>query len=158
MAVGIDAKLVELSWQPGTFDLQLDANGDIATEDSFDSAIFCSLFTDRRASSSQIALPELRRGWIGDERTPGFQMGSVLWLYEMSRLNRTTANGIEDAAVQALGWMVDEGYAVAVEADMTLEGPEQGTLEIRLTKPTGEVETRLWNLWALTGMDFGGAA
>ena len=158
MAVGIDVQLFEMTDHHGVYDLQLDANGDVATIDAFDTAIFVSLFADARASDSQVQRPEDRRGWIGNERTPGFEMGGLLWIWDQPRLNRDTANGIEDAAQGALSWLVTDGYALAVSATATLQGPEKLTLTIDITQPDGTVESRQFDLWALTGTVFGEAA
>ena len=155
MAVGIDCKLIEIESYPGVYDVQLDALGDVATEDSFDTGIFVSLFTDKRAEPSQIARPEDRRGWIGNERTPGFQVGSYLWLFEQSRLTRDVANSIEDASEGALRWMIDDGYAVSVRGAMSLFGSERGSLTLSIIKPDGTVETPLFDLWDLTGITWG---
>ena len=155
---GIDVKLGTLIGEAtetrGAYDLQLNAQGDIATEDAFDTAMLVSLFTDARALPSQVALPERRRGWIGDERTPGEQMGGLLWLFQMQRLTRSVANEIEDAAEQALAWMVTEEYAVTVNATATISSEDRLTLEILVTKPSGDVEARLFELWSATGKTF----
>ena len=84
---GIDAKLVEIGG--GLYDIQLGDDGDILTEDAFDTAIIVSIFSDRRADESEALIPEMRRGWIGNESTPGIEIGSKLWLYEQARLTRT---------------------------------------------------------------------
>ena len=152
-AVGIDAQLFRIQ---GTqiYDVGLAANGDLSTNDAFDTAIFVSLFTDARASYEQVPQPELRRGWHGDERTPGFQLGGFLWLWEQPRSNAEAANGIAVAAEGSLRWMVDGGYAVTVRA--TAE-PFQDRIELRieLTSPSGEVEDRLFTLWNQTGKLWG---
>lgn len=152
---GIDVKLVRSTIVPGVFDLQLDAAGDIATEDSFDTAISVSLFTDARASETQVVLPELRRGWVGNERTPGFQMGGHLWLFQMPRLNQVTANALKDAARGALRWLVEDGFALQIRTEIFLIDSERARLEILITKPNGETETKQFNLWSNSGRTFG---
>ncbi len=155
MPVGIDAKLKRMASFPGVFDLQLDANGDIASEDSFDTAIFVSLGTDARASKDQVLEPTLRRGWIGNERTPGFQIGGLLWLYDGDRITPAVKSGMENAAEQSLEWLVLGGYATAVSATVSFVGREQANLLVLLTKPNGEIEHRNFTLWAQTGLTFG---
>lgn len=150
----MDVKLRESPLAPGVADLQLDANGDIAHEESWDTAIFVSLFTDARAEPHQVPVPERRRGWGGNERTPGRQMGGVLWLFEMPRMDRRTANAIEDAAELCLAWMVKEGYATRVKAVATLVDTTRLDLEITITYPDSPVETRLYELWENTGKTF----
>ena len=69
------------------FDWSIDGNGDITADDSFDSSIFASLYSDRRADESQISAPQNRRGWNGDVNTTleGYLFGSLLWLLERKK-------------------------------------------------------------------------
>ncbi len=160
MAAGIDVKLLNLAGFSGNWDLQLDSDGDIASEDSFDAAIVVSLFSDKRADASQVGPQELRRGWIGDESTPGFQIGSRLWLFNQERLTRSTLNRLAEEARESLQWMIDEGHAKSVDATAE-RGAAVGQviLEVQIGKPHPEsVETLLFDLWSKTGVDFGGTA
>ena len=80
-------KDIVLILENGSFDLVIE-NGDFKNEEGFDTAIWVSLFTDARASESQVLIPENRRGWLGnlvsdvEER----QLGSFLWLVEQRKL------------------------------------------------------------------------
>ena len=49
------------------FDIALAEDGDLLTVNSFDTALKMSLFCERRASAAEEGVPELRRGWIGNE-------------------------------------------------------------------------------------------
>lgn len=151
---GIDAILTENA--SGVYDMTIDSNGDIASGDQYDTAILVSLFTDRRALASEVARPERRRGWIGNEVTPGIEMGSRLWLLEQERATREVANLASDWATEALRWLVDDGYAIAVTATASFTA---STLmaTIQITRPTGDVETRLVSLWDNTGVGYDGS-
>ncbi len=153
-APGIDVKLRDSPLAPGTVDIQLDSTGDIAHEDSWDTAIYVSLFTDARATEDQMPIPERRRGWGGNERTPGQQMGGLLWLFEQPRMDRDLANALEDAADGALQWMVTEGYARSVKSTVTLINTERLNLAIRIVHVDGRVEEPLFELWENTGKTF----
>lgn len=147
---GIDATLQRLDG--GTYDLKIGFDGDLETEDSFDAAILVSLLADARASESEVPEASRRRGWIGNELTPGFELGSKLWLYEQSRVTRTTLNGIQDAARLALRWLVDEGYAAAVrEVSASIEPGGRATLEVAIERSPSVVERRFFDLWTNTG-------
>jgi len=149
MTVGIDATLVPV---PGTqtFDMTIDAEGDIASQDSFDAAIVVSLFTDARASESEEWHPEHRRGWIGNEATPGIQIGSKLWLLEQRRLTQTTANDARDFAKAALDWMVGDEHALSVSSTATVT-PDGLALRVDITRPNSQVVQRFYDLWDNTG-------
>jgi len=146
---GIDAELQLLD--SGIYDLQIGDDGDIKTEDSFDTAILVSLFTDRRASSAEILPSHRRRGWIGNESTPGIEIGSKLWLFEQSRITATSLSGIADAAQECLQWMVDQRIAKSVTANATSTSTGVA-LDIEITRPNSNVERRHFDLWENTGV------
>jgi len=66
---------------------EIDESGDLKHDESFDSFINVSLFSDRRANESEMQQPEKRRGWEGDEflNLNDYLIGSKLWLLEQSR-------------------------------------------------------------------------
>jgi phage gp46-like protein len=128
------------------YDFHLDENGDIGTADQLDTAMLMSVFCERRASPSEMQPPELRRGWIGNSATPGFEIGSKLWLYEQARLTRSTLNGIAAEALAGLKWLIEDGIALDMEASMSIDG-----LTVAITRPNSEVATRFYNLWEGTG-------
>ena len=128
------------------YDFRLDANGDIATGDQLDTALLMSLFCERRAAESEMPVPELRRGWIGNAVTPDFEIGSKLWLYEQARITRTTLNGITAEALAGLNWLVEDGIAESVIVNTTIAG-----LTVTLTRQNSEVSTQFYKLWEGTG-------
>jgi phage gp46-like protein len=150
MARGIDAVLQRL--EGGAFDIKVGADGDIETADFFDTAIYVSLFSDRRANESEVLESHRRRGWIGNEYTPGFEGGSKLWLFEQSRLTRTVVNEVEDAAREALQWFVDDEFAVAIRKSDLRVTTTGLSLEIVIERPYGKVEKRYFELWEGTGL------
>jgi len=140
--IGIDAVLYD---EVG-FDIAFTAEGDIETADQLDTAVKMSLFCERRATPSEMPVPELRRGWIGNEATPGFEIGSKVWLYEQARMTQTILNGLEAAAANGLDWLVDDAIAVKLETSIT---PTE--LLITAYRPNSEVATFYYNLWEGTG-------
>ena len=112
---GIDAVLRRLDG--GVYDLKIGFDGDIETEDFFDTAILVSILSDKRANESEVLEARHRRGWIGDEsRDDGHLIGSKLWLFDQSRLTRTVMNSIEDEVKDSLQWFVEDGHAVAIRS------------------------------------------
>lgn len=147
---GIDAVLQELPG--GIYDIKIGFDGDIETADSFDTYIIVALLTDARADESEVADARKRRGWIGNEHTPGFEMGSKLHLFEQSRLTRTTMNGIEDEALDALQSLVDDGFAVAIRSADVRATVTGVILETEIQRTPSEVEKRFFELWNQTGL------
>jgi len=134
-----------------TWDFTIAADGGIETESFFDTAILTSLYEEKRASSSEVERPELRRGWIGNESTPDFERGSKLWLFSQSRLTRSVINGIISAANEALAWLVEQDYALSVTSDVELSNGTVNLL-IQLERPDGQIDKRLLPLWDRSGI------
>ena len=146
-----DAVLSENKNAGVRFDISIDEDGDILTNDFFDTAIIVSLFSDKRALASQVLESSLRRGWIGNEFTPGFEMGSRLWIFSQARLTRDTINAMISIANDALKWMVDDNLAIGIKSDVTLVSGKV-VLQIEITRPDSKVEKRLFELWNNSGV------
>ena len=143
-----DVRIIQSS--SSLWDLTLDSSGDLDSGDFFDSSLAYSLLGERRASPSEVPTSSRRRGWIGNEGQ-GFENGSKLWLYEQSRLTRSTLNAIQSEAVDALLWLVEEGYAVNVQAFASLSGGNI-VLEVFIYRFNSIVERRFFELWQNTGV------
>lgn len=144
-----DTKLVQQ--EDFSYDLEIE-NGDFVIDDALETALTVSLLSDRRADESQVAQPELRRGWIGDLVTTlsGYLFGSHLWLNEQSRATQETLNSIKDAAEKALQWLLDTGLALKVEARTSFVELSSVRLDIIITSPDGSVSNIAFNLWKRT--------
>lgn len=145
--VGADAELLETD---GVYDMVIDSVGDIKTKDFFDTAILMSLYCERRAVPSEMPSSHLRRGWIGNESTPGFEIGSKLWLFEQARLTRSVLNSVDSVAKESLVWMVSDNIAKSIEAQSRLSKASL-VLEITITRPNSSVVTQYFDLWENTG-------
>lgn len=149
MPAKMDAVLVDLG--RGVFDIEIDEFGDIRTEDTFETALIVSLFSDARADASEVQDARRRRGWIGDEGTaPPDNTGSKLWIYEQARLTRTIANQVEDAARRALQWLVQDGHAVSVRRAELVISQEAVRFVVEILTEVG-AQTRSFVLWEATG-------
>jgi len=133
----------------GYYDISLDTDGDIATQDSFDTALLMSLFCERRALPSEVTTPNLRRGWIGND---GFEIGSKLWLYEQARINRDTMNGVNTSANNGFKWLVDDKLLASVSATSTVTQSAL-SLTVELKRFNSTVEYRYYDLWSNTGVN-----
>lgn len=135
----------------GIYDISLTDEGDIETKAFFDTALLISIFAERRAEVSEVPESELRRGWIGNESTPGFEIGSKIWLYEQARLNRDTLNGIKTEAFNALTWLTDNNYVVSHDTNTVLNENKDIELIIDLFRSNSEVENKVFTLWENSG-------
>lgn len=151
MSVGKTTDAVLSKDATGLYDFTLDATGDILTEDFFNTSILMSLFCERRAIASEMPASHLRRGWIGNESTPGFEIGSKVWLFEQSRLTRATLNGIDSVIKESLRWMIEDGYALGVAVRSLLSQNNSIAVEVTITRPNSKVEKRYFDLWENTG-------
>lgn len=147
-----DAKLTKTDGPvQGHWDFTLDSSGDIATEDFFDTSLLYSIFGERRASESEVLESQRRRGWIGNESTPGFENGSKIWLFEQSRIDRDTLNGIQTAAQDGLKWLIEDGLAISTTSIATLQNGRV-VLQIVVERPNSKVERRFFTLWENSGV------
>ena len=150
MTVGIDACLQEISG--GLYDLQLDWKGDIQSKDFFDTSIIVSVFSEQRANESEVFESKSRRGWIGNESTPNFEIGSKVWLYEQSKFTKTVQNNLTIAIRQSLQWLIDDGFAVSI-GDIKIIVTVTGiSFEVTIRRPNSKVEKRHYILWENTAL------
>ncbi len=142
-----DAELLETN---GVFDFQIDSDGDIKTKDFFDTSLLMTIFCERRALESEMPASHLRRGWIGNLETPGFEIGSKLWLYYQARRTNKTKNGANTALTNGFKWLVDGGYALSYDVVTTLTSTGASAL-VTIKRSNSKVEKRLFELWDNTG-------
>lgn len=117
MGLPVDCKLRKT--ERDTFDIDWDEDGDFVMTDGYETAVLCSLLGERRARSYEIALPQYRRGWIGNilHETIDDEDGCGNWLYTQSRLNSTTINGVRDESEKGLIWMIDDNIATRINVN-----------------------------------------
>lgn len=146
-----DAVLIDNPALGVRYDIGIDSDGDILTDDFFDTAILVSLFSDKRALPSQVLESSNRRGWIGNEFTPGFEIGSRLWTLGQSRITVDVINVTRNTTIESLQWMITDNHAISTAADVF---PQQGRviLEVETTRPNSKVEKRLFELWNNSGV------
>lgn len=134
----------------GVWDFNLTPEGDLDNGDFLDSSITYALLGEQRASISEVAIAEHRRGWIGNEGAD-FENGSKIWIYHQSRLTRTTINGIKDAALSALNYFVSDGIATKIDVDVLIENNSL-LLKVDIFVSSSKVETKFFTLWQNTGL------
>lgn len=114
-------------------------------EDTLQTAVIISLFTDRRATADDKLPPNQtdRRGWVGDEFTsddfdnrPDY-WGSLLWLCYGGKSTGDLLEFARFAAAESLDWMVRTELAsrVSVTAQWTGERGDRLAIRPAIYKP-----------------------
>jgi phage gp46-like protein len=140
--------VLEVNESTGQYDIIFNEDGDIETQDFFDTAILYSLFGERRASPDEVVEPKRRRGWIGNE---DFENGSKLWLLEQARITRETLNRAQYEASTGLEWLVEDGFAVSIDDPVATVKGGKMQLEIAIRRSRDEVIRKFYTLWENTG-------
>lgn len=127
---------------------------DLTSEDGLDTAIAMSLFTDARAPDNAFAIPEKRRGWMGNLESPieGRQLGGFLWLVDQSRLTQDTLNTSVNYARLALNWFIEDGIANSIVVTGEIIPRSGIRLKVVFTAQTDKVSTHYFDLWEQTGV------
>jgi phage gp46-like protein len=128
-------------------------SGDLLGDDSLETAVLISLFTDQRVSVAELPSGEessSRRGWWGDlfADIESDQIGSKLWLYQRAKRTQDNLTQIETTATESLKWLLDDGVAksVSVEASFDDDNDSGVIIEIEITKPD-DTENRFKFFW-----------
>jgi len=132
----------------GDWDIDF-ANGDFELTDGLDSAVYMSVFCEKRASSSQVSEPNLRRGHFTNEfsKIEGYQIGSLFWLYTQQAKNTdSNLRLLEGAVSDGLAWMIEDNIfsKVKVKATRSISTIQ---LEIELINKL-QKNSRYYNLFA----------
>lgn len=116
------------STQLDAFDVSIDAlNADLSSDSALTTAIILSLLTDRTAQASEMDAGGDRRGWWADAyAADGDEFGSRLWLLEREKQTAATLARAKAYVAEALQWLVDDGFATAV--DVVVFAPQRGWL------------------------------
>jgi len=100
----------------GIYDFSF-ADGDFTYVEGLDSAIQMSILCERRASESERALPQKRRGWWGNDASDvlNFEIGSKLWLLSEARLLQDTVNKAVNFGKDCVQWLIEDDLFDRVE-------------------------------------------
>lgn len=148
--------MLSLRWNNdlGTARLQRDDLGALALDDSLETMVLLSLFTDAEATEEEIRAAGLyqQRGWwaeadsLRDQNRP--RMGSKLWLLSRGKTTLATLRRAEHYAVDALTWLVDRKIAAGIR--VAASRPRSGVcgLDVTIIKPNKLLPPyrRLWEV------------
>ncbi|HAT1683972.1 TPA: hypothetical protein I8Y21_004734 [Klebsiella oxytoca] len=128
---------IAIVWRNGRGSLAL--NGpDLLTDNSIETAVIISLFTDRRAQPSD-PLPDGttdRRGWWADSFRPR-PVGSRLWLLSREKTVPDVVTRTQTYADEALAWLKPAGLVKSVTCTAARVAHDRLQLAVALVLPDG---------------------
>lgn len=128
-------------------------SGDLALDAGLQSAVVASLWSDRRAEATDVP-PEVAsgenpgplvvdpRGWWAE--AAGDRFGSHLWLLARSKATPQTAARAEQAAREALAWLVDEQIARSIEVRASYDTARRLHLDVRIERHESPRWDHVW--------------
>jgi phage gp46-like protein len=112
----------------------------VALEDTLQTAVVLSLFSDRRAQADDILPSGVtdRRGWVGDEflGAQGDTWGSRLWLCYVGKVSGDVLERARFAATESLAWLVRDGIASRVDVATSWVASGTGQLDRLAVRPS----------------------
>jgi phage gp46-like protein len=146
---------IALRWNNdlGVAELRRTSAGALAEDDSLETVVLLSLFTDAPATAEEItrAGEGEQRGWWAHAdtvRAGGRVYGSKLWLLRRGKTTLATLRAAEGYVVEALTWLVDLKIAAKIEVLATRPASGVMALDIRITRPQKLLPpfVALWNV------------
>ena len=124
-------------------------NGILDLDNGLQTAIYISLFTDRRIGEDN-EIPDRsndRRGYWGDtlEDEP---LGSFLWTLDREKITTSLLNKIDTYSKDALNWLIEDGIASEINTIVERDSKniEQINIEIQIIKPDEKSESYRYSL------------
>lgn len=144
---------IALAYDPlsKAFDLAV-LDGDLQTDETLETAVLLSLYTDRRALASD-ELPDGstdRRGWWCDAYSDQ-PHGSRLWLLSREKETDDVLRRAREYASEALTWITSAGIASAIDVDAI--HLRRGVLQliVAIQRPDNTVLERSYDyVWGVT--------
>ena len=126
-------------------------NGDIEMTNGLDTALYLSVFGEKRALPSQVSEPTLRRGHFTNEFNDikGYEVGSLFWLYtSQSKNTESNLSLIENSVYDGLKWMIQDKIVSKINITATKSGTGVN-LEIDLINKL-QKDSKYYNLFIAT--------
>lgn len=141
--------------EAGSADLAV-AGGVLTTDAGLRTAVVISLFTRRRARPDDVLPADDgdRGGWWGDlePRIAGDAIGSRLWLLAREKNTPATLNRAREYADEALGWLIADGVARAIDIGVEAQGDSPSlvlAIGVVITRASGD-SSRYALIWSAT--------
>lgn len=107
----------------GLVDMALDASGDLLADNTPQTAVLMSLFSDRRVNRE--------RGWWADQVIDRIT-GSRLWTLKRAKSTTETLRLVEQYTAEALQWLLDSEAAEDVSVHAQWSTKARGYLELTI--------------------------
>lgn len=114
------------------FDIDFE-NGDLAICQDLTTAIYMSIFCEKRADEALIERADLRRGHFSNDFYTT-EIGSLFWFYT-EQAKATEENSIElaESIKEGLNWLIDENYASDVDVSIIIDNENRYNITIITT-------------------------
>jgi phage gp46-like protein len=140
---------IAITWSADGYsaDWTLLPGGELLEAPPLVTAVYVSLFTDRRAGRDDKLPPGEtdRRGWWGDllDDQP---IGSRLWLLRRAKRLPETLRLAQDYMREALAWLISDSIAARIDVAAAWQGASRltGTIVIHRQDGTHETVTAAW--------------
>ena len=139
----------------GIFDFSF-SDGDFNIVEGFEMALLMSVLCEQRAESSEVAAPEMRRGWWGNEAQnfEEYNIGSKLWLLYQARSTTDTLNNALTFVRDGLNWFIEDSFLS--EVNVTAEYRRIDTqrvldMNVDLVRFQNSVASKGFRIWQNTG-------
>lgn len=142
---------VILNTRKGYYDFDWTDSGDISTAQTLDTYILMCILEEVRATAAEVPQSNRRRGWVGNESTPGFEQGSKAWEFEQERVTSTILADLGPVIRNGLQPLIDEGVAVSIEVETPFLRNGIVCVFINLGRDGSRVDRRFFELWNNTG-------
>ncbi|MBP0492156.1 phage GP46 family protein [Pararoseomonas indoligenes] len=133
--------------ETGRGDWQITGMGNLLLAPPMVTAVYVSLFTDRRAGPDDVLEPGEtdRRGWWG-EGLDNKPIGSRLWLLRRAKHLPETLKRARDYIREALAWMIEDELAAKVDvvAEWQTRSRIAAVITIHRVNGTQETVTASW--------------
>lgn len=143
---------VILNKDKGYYDFEWTETGDISTAQTLDTYVLLCIFAEVRATAAEVPVAQLRRGWQGNESTPGFEQGSKAWQFEQERALGTTLAELGPVIRNGLQPLIDDGIATSVVVETPFLRNGKVCVIINLGRDGSDVDQRFYELWDNTGV------
>ena len=141
----------------GSFDIEWE-NGELKFTEGLDTAIDLSFYGEKRASESEVARPERRRGWIGNELYEviglrGYEVGNKLWVLSQARISQRNFNLGISYIKNGLNWLIEDKLAKNVNVSGVILDNEKYQFNIEVVRFDNTVLKRQYFLWENTNFN-----
>lgn len=135
--------------EDGYYDISFE-DGDFKLEEGLKTAIWMSIFCEKR--DPEVVDWQAQRGWVGDQlNDDGFQIGSLLWTLNQSRLDDDTIIEAQSIIEDCLEWLITQNYATDVNVSIYKNLDKTGLLaNIELIRNDNIKENLSFDLWNKT--------